>query len=278
MFGMLTVYRTGQATDRARREEFIACKRAEHMRDELKQDYERLEQVLAHIAPKGVASMLVKRVNADGAPRLNRARSVHRLEATRRTLEGTLNGSLCRSRDALADLYRENMMTLPMTSAQTSNSACFEFRSTLAEAGQREVVARLSAVQAFAAKLLGDGYGELQLVKASSNTLVVATSAGCDDPRVLLSFVCRMSESLRGMEGVQHRAVVSRGSVVGCVLGSRSVSFEYYGAGVATGQRLLREVPWGHTVALSGVLRCAMIAPHTVRWTMNCCNQTKRYG
>ena len=74
-----------------------------------------------------------------------------------------------------------------------------------------------------------------------------------------------MHTELCAIEGLEHRAVVGSGCVAGSVLGAHSVSFEYYGAGVSTAQRLAREAPWGSVVALSGVIRTAAILAHDGR-------------
>ena len=105
---------------------------------------------------------------------------------------------------------------------------------------------------------------QLLLVKATSDTVFIAMDSQItdetsqEDVRLLLEFVCRAHSELQGVEGLQHRVVVSSGPVVGCVLGSRSVSFEYYGAAVCVASRLLEEVPWGSVAATSALLRSAV--------------------
>ena len=188
--GLVQGYMITNAKDLNTRQRFISFLQAQNLSAELNRGYQRFEKVLEDIAPKGVAQWLVRQATQNAmnhlhSPANSRMRSIHRLDTTRRSFQ---RGDPSISAFEAVGLRKR----IPMVSTRNTFVALIGLGAT-AVAGWSDAlnatlhpVRTMAAAHAVVAALLAGRFPELQLVKASIDTIVVATEMNTEDPRRLV--------------------------------------------------------------------------------------------
>jgi hypothetical protein len=202
------------------------------LQEDLTAKYLELEAVLKQITSSAIASEMVERMQRFGARRTQPRESF--------LVDGSQLNPLA-SRDNATTATDVAFVLLDFASNATSSAAANAHRHLK---------------DACEATSTASPHVAVEVIKATLTTAFVCAiprgdmdSGAIDCMKCLMTFAATFAKSKDQFAPMVFRMLIHVGPLIGAVLGTSAISFEFYGGSVEHARAMMREVPWGRVAA-----------------------------